>query len=146
MLDELNDKRRQAKELKALLASKPRLWTVVKKGTRRSLQDLYGYNAGTKIGRRQAEEVQFDPEAYMVKEEAILTVSMDGWIRRVGLIKDLSKARLREGDRLVAALGGSTVDNVIFFSNYGSAYTLRIGDIPLRQKWLWRSCAKVVQI
>ena len=129
MLDELSDKRKQAKELKALLASKPRLWTVVKKELA-EVAKTYTNKRRTKIGRRQTEEVQFDPEAYMLKEDAIITVSMDGWIRRVGLIKDLSKARLREGDRLVAALGGSTVDNVIFFSNYGSAYTLRIGDIP----------------
>ena len=129
MLDELSDKRKQAKELKALLASKPRLWTVVKKELA-EVAKTYTDKRRTKIGRRQTEEVQFDPEAYMLKEDAIITISMDGWIRRVGLIKDLSKARLREGDRLVAALGGSTVDNVIFFSNYGSAYTLRIGDIP----------------
>ena len=129
MLDELSDKRKQAKDLKALLASKPRLWTVVKKELA-EVSKTYADKRRTRIGRRQTEEVQFDPEAYMVKEDAILTVSMDGWIRRVGLIKDLSKARLREGDRLVAALGGSTIDNVIFFSNYGSAYTIRIGDIP----------------
>ncbi|GJL64530.1 MAG: DNA topoisomerase (ATP-hydrolyzing) [Nitrospirales bacterium] len=129
MLDELNDKRRQAKELKALLASKPRLWTVVKNELA-EVSNTYTDKRRTKIGRRQTEEVQFDPEAYMVKEDAILTVSTDGWIRRVGLIKDLSKARLREGDRLMLALGGSTVDNIVFFSNYGSAYTIRIGDIP----------------
>ncbi|GJL51220.1 MAG: DNA topoisomerase (ATP-hydrolyzing) [Nitrospirales bacterium] len=129
MLDELSDKRRQAKELKALLASKPRLWTVVKDELA-EVSNTYTDKRRTKIGRRQTEEVQFDPEAYMVKEDAILTVSTDGWIRRVGLIKDLSKARLREGDRLMLALGGSTVDNIVFFSNYGSAYTIRIGDIP----------------
>ncbi|MCA9470594.1 MAG: DNA topoisomerase IV subunit A [Nitrospirales bacterium] len=129
MLDELNDKKQQAKEIKALLGSTPRLWTVVKQELA-EVSKTYADKRRTKIGRRQTEEVQFDPEAYMVKEDAILTVSIDGWIRRVGLIKDLSKARLREGDRLVAALGGSTVDNVIFFSNYGSAYTIRIGDIP----------------
>ncbi|GJL54599.1 MAG: DNA topoisomerase (ATP-hydrolyzing) [Nitrospirales bacterium] len=129
MLDELTDKRRQAKELKALLASKPRLWTVVKNELT-EVSNTFSNKRRTKIGRRQTNEVQFDPEAYMVKEDAILTVSTDGWIRRVGLIKDLSKTRLREGDRLMLALVGSTVDNVVFFSNYGSAYTIRIGDIP----------------
>ncbi|WP_447969519.1 DNA gyrase/topoisomerase IV subunit A [Nitrospira sp. M1] len=129
MVDELTDKRRQAKELKALLASKPRLWTVVKNELT-EVSNTYSNKRRTKIGRRQTEEVQFDPEAYMVKEDAILTVSTDGWIRRVGLIKDLSKARLREGDQLMLALGGSSIDNVVFFSNYGSAYTIRIGDIP----------------
>ncbi len=129
MVDELSDKRRQAKELNALLASNPRLWTVVKNELA-EVSKTYTDKRRTKIGRRQTEEIQFDPEAYMVKEDAILTVSMDGWIRRVGLIKDLSKSRLREGDHLMAAVGGSTVDNVVFFSNYGSAYTIRMADIP----------------
>ena len=90
----------------------------------------YANKRRTKIGRRQTEDTPFDPEAYMVKEDAMVTVSTDGWIRRVGIIKDLSKARVREGDRLMAVIGGSTVANVVFFSNYGSAYTIRIGDIP----------------
>ncbi|MCA9454259.1 MAG: hypothetical protein KC584_16795, partial [Nitrospira sp.] len=60
----------------------------------------------------------------------MITVSADGWIRRVGLIKDLSKARVREGDRIMTILGGSTLESVVFFSNYGSAYSIRIGDIP----------------
>ena len=129
MLDELTDKRRQAKELKSLLASQPRLWELVK----RELEEVaktYADKRRTKVGRRQTEEVEFDPEAYMVKEDAVITVSMDGWIRRVGVIKDVSKARVREGDRIMTVLGGSTLENIVFFSNYGSAYTIRIGDIP----------------
>ncbi len=129
MLDELADKRRQAKELQTLLGSKAKLWGEVK----RELQDLaktYSDKRQSKIGRRQIEEIEFDPEAYMVKEDAIITVSTDGWIRRVGIVKDLSKARLREGDSLLTAIGGSTLDPVVFFSNYGSAYTIRIADIP----------------
>ena len=129
MLDELAEKRRQAKELKALLGSKSKLWDVVK----RELEDVartYSDKRRTKVGRRQTEEVEFDPEAYIVKEDAVITVSTDGWIRRVGMVKDLSKARLREGDSLLTALIGSTIDTIVFFSNFGSAYTIRIGDIP----------------
>ena len=129
MLDELADKRKQALDLKTLLASKPQLWNVVKK----ELQDLaktYGDRRRTKVGRRQGEEVEFDPEAYIVKEDAVVTISTDGWIRRVGMVKDLSKTRLREGDNLLTALIGSTVDTIVCFSNFGSTYTIRIGDLP----------------
>ncbi len=129
MLDELKDKQRQAKDLKALLASKKRLWGVVKQ----ELQEVtktFGDKRRTKIGRKQTEEVEFDPDAFRVKEDAVITISTDGWIRRVGIIKDLSKARVREGDRVMSILGGSTFDPIVFFSNFGSAYTIRIGDIP----------------
>jgi len=129
MLDELTDKQRQAKDLKALLASNKRLWDVVKQ----ELQEVaktFGDKRRTKIGRKQTEEIEFDADAFRVKEDAVITISTDGWIRRVGIIKDLSKARVREGDGLMTILGGSTFDPVVFFSNYGSAYTIRIGDIP----------------
>jgi DNA gyrase subunit A len=129
MLDELADKLRQAKELKTLLASNTKLWDVVKKELE-EVATTYGDKRRTKIGRRQTEEIEFDPDAFRVKEDAVITVSTDGWIRRVGLIKDLSKARVREGDQLMTVLGGSTLETVVFFSNYGSAYTIRIGDIP----------------
>jgi DNA gyrase subunit A len=129
MLDELTDKLRQAKELKTLLGSTPKLWEVVKQELK-EIARTYGDKRRTKIGRRQTEEVELDPDAFRVKEDAVITVSADGWIRRVGLIKDLSKARVREGDQLMTILGGSTLESVVFFSNYGSAYTIRIGDIP----------------
>jgi DNA gyrase subunit A len=90
----------------------------------------FGDKRRTKIGRKQTEEIEFDADAFRVKEDAVITISTDGWIRRVGIIKDLSKARVREGDGLMTILGGSTFDAVVFFSNYGSAYTIRIGDIP----------------
>ena len=129
MLDELADKRKQALDLKTLLASKPQLWNVVKKELQ-ALAKTYGDRRRTKVGRRQGEEVEFDPEAYIVKEDAVVTISTDGWIRRVGMVKDLSKTRLREGDNLLTALIGSTVDTIVCFSNFGSTYTIRIGDLP----------------
>ena len=129
MLDELADKTKQAKDLKDLLASKPRLWKVVKEELEK-LAKTYGDKRRTRVGRRQVDEIEFDPEAYIVKEDAVITISTDGWIRRVGMIKDLSKARLREGDTLLTALIGSTVDTIVCFSNFGSAYTIRIGDLP----------------
>ncbi len=128
MLDELADKTKQAHDLKTLLASKSRMWNVVKQELR-ALAKTYGDKRRTRVGRRQGDPVEFDPEAYIVKEDAVVTISTDGWIRRVGMIKDLSKARLREGDTLLTALIGSTVDTMVCFSNFGSAYTIRIGDL-----------------
>ncbi len=129
MLDELKEKQRQAKDLKALLASKKRLWGVVKQ----ELQEVaktFGDKRRTKIGRKQTEDVELNTDAFRVKEDAVITISTDGWIRRVGVIKDLSKARVREGDHIMTILGGSTLDSLVLFSNFGSAYTTRIGDIP----------------
>lgn len=129
MMDELAEKKKQAKDLELLLASKAKLWNVVKNELQ-EVSNTYGDKRRSKVGQRLTEEIEFDPDAYIVKEDAVITVSTDGWIRRVGILKDLSKSRLREGDNLLTAIIGSTVDTVAFFSNFGSAYTIRVGDLP----------------
>jgi DNA gyrase subunit A len=45
-------------------------------------------------------------------------------------VKDLSTTRLREGDSVLAAVAGSTRATMVFFSNFGVAYTSRIVDVP----------------
>jgi DNA gyrase subunit A len=51
-------------------------------------------------------------------------------VKRQREVKDLSTTRLREGDAVLAAFGGSTRASCVFFSNFGIAYTSRIIDVP----------------
>jgi len=57
-------------------------------------------------------------------------VSRDGWVKRQKEVKDISTTRLREGDAVLAIAQGSTRATVVFFSNFGAAYTVRIADVP----------------
>ena len=57
-------------------------------------------------------------------------LSRDGWLKRVREVKDLSATRLREGDAILAVIRGSTKEPMAIFSNFGSAYVLRINDVP----------------
>ena len=64
-------------------------------------------------------------------EDATVVLSRDGWLKRVREVKDPTSTRLREGDALAAVLPGSTRDRlVLFFSNRGTVYVLRVGDVP----------------
>ena len=45
-------------------------------------------------------------------------------------VKDISTTRVREGDAVLTALRGSTKEFMAIFSNFGSAYVLRIHDVP----------------
>ena len=75
----------QAKGLKALLASKKKLWEVVKQELE-EVAKRFGDKRRTRIGRKQTEAVEFDPDAFRVKEDAVITISTDGWIRRIGIL------------------------------------------------------------
>ncbi|HEU5059076.1 MAG TPA: DNA topoisomerase IV subunit A [Kofleriaceae bacterium] len=126
--EELKEKKAEAKRIEGILGSKAKLWGVVKSELAEVAEEL-----GTPRRTRTAagaEEVEFNAEAYIVDEDAHVVVSRDGWIKRVRELKDPKSTRLREGDEVMAVLAGSTKENVVFFTNQGSAYVLRINDVP----------------
>jgi DNA gyrase subunit A len=51
-------------------------------------------------------------------------------VKRQKEVKDVASTRVREGDAVMAVLPGSTRSSVVFFSNFGVAYTARVVDVP----------------
>jgi DNA gyrase subunit A len=51
-------------------------------------------------------------------------------VKRQKEVKDLATTRLREGDQVMAVCAGSTRASVVFFSNFGAAYSSKIIDVP----------------
>jgi len=125
---ELAEKRKVHKQIEGLLKSETRLWGVVKEELQ-SLASQYGDKRKTKISV-STDEPEFDPNAYIVDEDANVVLTRDGWVKRVRELKDVSSTRTREGDEVMVVLGGNTKTPVAFFTNYGSAYVCRIVDIP----------------
>ena len=124
---ELGQKQKEAKRISTLLKSQPKLWDVVRDELGQ-IRLAYADKRRTRVGG--AEELEFDPEAYIVEEDANVVVTRDGWLKRVRELKDIGTTRVREGDEVAAVLGGSTREAVVFFTNRGSAYVCRINDIP----------------
>ncbi|MFO0573075.1 MAG: DNA topoisomerase IV subunit A [Polyangia bacterium] len=126
--NELGQKRKEQKQLEGLLASDSKRWDLI----RRELGELratYGDKRKTRIGV-PAEEVAFDESAFIQHEDANVVLTRDGWVKRVGQLKDVSSTRVREGDEVMAVLAGSTKELVVFFTSRGSAYVIRCLDIP----------------
>jgi DNA gyrase subunit A len=128
VLQELREKRAEAKSIEEILASKARL-----KGVIRSELEEFAARHGDKRRTRIAdvdEVPEFDPEAYIVRENANVVLTRGGWVKRVGRITAVASTRVREGDEVLAVLPGSTLDHVVFCSSDGFAYTMRIDEIP----------------
>ncbi len=124
---ELGQKQKEAKRIESLLKSQAKLWDVVKQELSQ-LKDKYGDKRRTRVGG--AEELEFDPTAYIVHEDANVVLTRDGWLKRIRELKDVASTRVREGDEVSAVLAGNTKECVVFFTNYGSAYVCRINDVP----------------
>jgi DNA gyrase subunit A len=125
--EELTAKASEAKKIKAILKSEDKLWTVIKDELKAIAEEL-GTPRRTKTGGA-GEEMAFDADAFIVDEDAHVVVTRDGWIKRVRELKDPNQTRTREGDEVTYVLPGSTKEKVIFFTNKGSGYVIKINDI-----------------
>jgi DNA gyrase subunit A len=125
--EELKEKAAEAKRIRGILKSEDKLWSVIKDELREVAEAL-GTKRLTKVGG-VGEEVEFDADAFIVEEDANVVVTRDGWIKRVRELKDPNQTRTREGDEVTHVLPGSTKEKVIFFTNRGSGYVIKINDI-----------------
>ena len=124
---ERREKEARAQELRRLLRSKSQRWAVIRDELE-ALGKQYGDRRRTAL--RSGEQLNYDPDAYIVHEEATVVLSRDGWIKRVRELKDPTSTRLREGDDLKAVLQGTTRDRLAVFTNRGMLYVIRINTVP----------------
>lgn len=129
IMEELREKRKEAKRIEEILASTKRLWGEVKRELI-EFGEQFGDPRRTRIIDPD-ETPEFDPNAYIVRENTNVVLSREGWVKRVGRLASVSGTRVREGDEVLAVLPGSTLDCVVFLSNDGFAYTARIDQIPV---------------
>jgi DNA gyrase subunit A len=118
----------EAARIQAILASEDALWDVV----RQELLEVaaeHGTPRRTRIGE-QAQEFEFDPNAYIIARNTWVVVTRGGWIKRQHSFSDIAKVRVRDGDSVGWAFRCSTRSNVAIFSDAGKAYVLLADDIP----------------
>jgi DNA gyrase subunit A len=125
--EELDAKAAEAKRIQKILKDEDKLLAVVI-GDMEAVAAQLGTPRRTKTGGA-SEEMTFDADAFIVDEDAHVVVTRDGWIKRVRELKDPTQTRTREGDEVMFVLPGSTKEKVIFFTNRGSAYVIKINDI-----------------
>jgi DNA gyrase subunit A len=132
---EIREVRALIKELKAILASKKRRMTIVK----RELDELvkkYGDERRTEIA---GEIGDFSLEDLIPEEEMVVTVSHEGYIKRMPVD---TYRRQRRGGRGIAGMAtkeedwvehlftASTHDYILFFTARGRVHWLKVHQIP----------------
>jgi DNA gyrase subunit A len=128
ILEELKQKKERAKEIEGIIASKKKLWGVIK-GEMEALIEKFPERRKTRMATEE-DVLEFDEEAYIVRENTNVILTRNGWIKRVGRLAAVESTRVQEGDEVIAVVPGSTLDHVIFFADDGTAYTMRINEVP----------------
>jgi DNA gyrase subunit A len=129
---ELEEKQKRVRQIGALLRDEPSRWKLV----REEIVALHQQYGSAKTDPRRTlleaagEEVEYSADDFIVEEDNVVLLSRDGWVKRQKEVRDLATTRLREGDSVLAVLPGSTRASVVFFTNFGVAYTCRIADVP----------------
>ncbi|MEE2788114.1 MAG: DNA topoisomerase IV subunit A [Myxococcota bacterium] len=124
---ELAEKRQEAARLKALLADEAARWSLIRTELR-ELRDVYGDDRRSVI-LGPTKEIDFDPEAYIVRERTWVMVSRLGRIKRQKGFSDISAIRVPDGDEVGWVLRTDTTQTITFYTQLGSAYTLRVDGI-----------------
>ena len=104
------------------------------------LKEKYSDKRRTEIGQPVT---QFQIEELIPDEQMIVTITRDGYIKRVGAEtyrkqgrggKGVRGSDTKEGDLLEHLFTASTHDYLLVFTNRGRVYSLRVYDIPLLQR------------
>jgi DNA gyrase subunit A len=125
---ELAEKRKRAREIAALLKSKADLWKTIRAEIELILK-TYGDERRTQIVGAVDEE-QYTADDFIIDEDNVVVITRDGWVKRQKEVKDIASTRVREGDAVLAVLPGSTRATAVFFTNFGTAYTVKIAEVP----------------
>ncbi len=130
ILDELKEKQDEAAQIESLLASEKKLWGVIKQEMEALLEKLKPFTRRRTRMASDEDVLTFDEEAYIVRENTNVILTRDGWIKRVARLSSVESTRVREGDQVIAVVPGSTLDHVVFLADDGTAYTMRIHEVP----------------
>ncbi|MEI7684329.1 MAG: DNA topoisomerase IV subunit A [Planctomycetota bacterium] len=129
ILEELAEKKKAAEKIEVILASKKKLWGVVK-DEMAALSEKFGGRRRTRLSGGD-DLPEYDESAYIVRENTNVVITRDGWLKRVNRLASVEGTRVREGDSVLAVLPASTLDHAIFFAEDGSAYTIAVNEIPV---------------
>jgi DNA gyrase subunit A len=134
--DELAEKLNLISELEAILKSEKKIFSIVKDELIR-VKEKFGDERRTRIIKSGLTE--FRQEDLIPNEEAIITISKEGYIKRMNPTaykvqkrggRGVIGASIKEGDEVEKLLGVMTHDNLLFFTNNGKVFQAKSYEIP----------------
>jgi len=146
--DELKEKKKLINELQLLLKSPEKILNVIKEELL-ELKKNYGDERRTKVIVSGLKE--FKEEDLIPQEEVIITLSQNGYIKRVAPTtikaqrrggKGLIGSEVSEEDFITHFISANTHDNILFFTDKGRVFQTKVYEIPLGSR---TSKGKIIQ-
>jgi DNA gyrase subunit A len=141
IVDELKELKKLIKELKDILKSETRILNIVKNELN-IIKEKYGDKRRTEIVMGEA-TTDFNVEDLIAEEDMVISISNDGFIRRIPIGTFKKQRRGGKGvigmsakreDFIAMMTIATTHDIVMFFSNRGKIFAMKAYEIPLASK------------
>ena len=138
--DELKEKKKLIGELESLLKSQIKILEIIKKELL-EVKEKYGGDRKTKAMRGGVGE--FKEEDLVPNEEAIITLTQNGYIKRMAPSayhvqkrggKGVIGAVAKDSDVIKQVSAVLTHDNLMFFTDTGKVYQIKAHEIPQSQR------------
>ncbi len=142
IIEELNQLIKLIKELKAILKSEARIFDLVKQELK-EVKERFGGSRKTEIMHGVESSTDFDMEDLIADEDMVISITNDGFIRRLPVDtfkkqrrggKGVSGISTKREDFITMMTIASTHDVVFLFSNKGKIFALKAYEIPQASK------------
>ncbi len=140
---------KQIQELKAILESEKKLYSVIKKELR-EVKKRFADERRTKI-EAEIEEIKINLEVLVASEDVIVTVTKEGYVKRTSqrsfAASNGQDFGMKDSDRLIAQLDMNTTDVLLVFTNKGNYLYCPVHQLPdIRWKDLGQHIANIIPI
>lgn len=134
--DELKEKLALIKELKAILADPKKVLAIIKSEFL-EIKEKYQDDRRTRIIKGGVKEI--NPEDLVAEKEEVLVITAGGYIKRTDPSEYRAQKRggvgvvdvnMREEDFVSIFLTANTHDDLLFFTDKGKAYQIKMYDLP----------------
>jgi DNA gyrase subunit A len=134
--DEYKDLSKNIKKYNKILGSHDEILKVVDQDLE-MVKEKYGDERRTKVVKGKAGE--FSEEDLVANEETFVTLSHEGYIKRVSPStyrtqkrggKGVAGAKMKEGDYIEHAFSCMTHDDLLLFTNKGKVYNIKVFEVP----------------
>jgi DNA gyrase subunit A len=136
--DEFNDVQERISELRAILGDQSRIDGLIKEELL-EIKQIYGKNDSRRTEIVAAED-ELELEDLIAEEDMVIAITRSNYIKRLPVTTYREQKRggqgvmgmdLKEDDYIEHLFVASTHDYVLFFTNVGKVYRLKVHELPL---------------
>ena len=138
IIEELNQLKEKIKDYKDILKSEKRQYTIVSDELG-DMKSAYGANRSTEVDTSSVDSLSFDVTDLIPDEDVVITLTEDGFIKRMGVDSFRRQKRGGRGVRggsskredIIRLMRlGSTHDTLLLFSNKGKVFGIKVLELP----------------